>query len=339
MINKTIALAALATVAVAGAAEARDQIRVVGSSTVYPFSSTVAENFGQTTQFSTPIVESTGTGGGMKLFCSGIGTEHPDFTGASRRMKVSELESCLSSGVDKVTELKIGYDGIVFANDKTGPDMALTREQLWMALAHEVPVDGKLVANPYNTWSDIDPSLPDTTIEVLGPPPTSGTRDAFVELVMEEGCQAYPAIAALEAANEELFEEVCATMREDGLFVEAGEDDNLIVQRLDSNPAAFGIFGFSFLDQNRDILQAANIDGVEPTFDNIASGDYPVSRSLFLYAKVPHIGVIPGMMAFMEEMTSEAAFGPEGYLVDAGLIPLAEARREAIRAEVAALGE
>ncbi|WP_404384021.1 substrate-binding domain-containing protein [Caenispirillum salinarum] len=328
MIKKTIALAALATVAAAGAAEARDQIRIVGSSTVYPFSTTVAENFGRSTEFSTPIVESTGTGGGMKLFCAGVGTENPDFTGASRRMKVTELENCFGNGVDNVTEMKIGYDGIVIANDKTGPDMEVSREQLWLALAAEVPVDGKLVENPYTKWSDISGDLPDTEIEVLGPPPTSGTRDAFVELVMEEGCEG--PLEGIELSKDE-HKATCATMREDGAFVEAGENDNLIVQKLQANKNAFGIFGFSFLEQNSDALKGSVVDGEQPTYENIASGAYPVSRSMYFYVKNAHVGTIPGMEAFVAEFTSPRAWGPDGYLVDKGLIAMDEAEREEYR--------
>jgi phosphate transport system substrate-binding protein len=315
--SKTMALAAVSFVAIAGAAEARDQIRVVGSSTVFPFSSTVAENFGKTSSFKTPIVESTGTGGGMKLFCAGVGVEHPDFTGASRRMKKSEFDDCAKNGVN-ITEIKIGFDGIVVANSKASATYSLTKEQIWLALAKEVVVDGKAVANPNMTWNQIDPSLPSTKIEVLGPPPTSGTRDAFVELVMEEGCQ---------EAMKTLNEDACAAIREDGGFVEAGENDNLIVQKLEANPIALGIFGFSFLDQNSDKLQGSLINGVVPTFENIASGEYGVSRSMFLYAKQQHVGVIPGMKEFIAEMVSEGSWGPDGYLVDKGLIPLPEAER------------
>ena len=332
MRGTTLAFATMAaTVALAGAAEARDQIRIVGSSTVFPFSTAVAEQFGQTSGFATPVVESTGSGGGLKLFCAGVGEEHPDMTNASRAIKDSERELCASNGVKDVTEVKVGFDGIVLANSKAAEAVNLTIPQIFNALAAEVEVDGAVVANPYTNWQEIDPALPDAKIEVLGPPPTSGTRDAFVELVMETGCEAFPAIAALEEADEERFETVCATMREDGAFVEAGENDNLIVQKLEANPAAFGIFGFSFLDQNLDKMQGSFVDGVEPTFENIAAGDYPVSRSLYFYVKNAHLGVIPGMEEFVTEFTSEAAYGDDGYLTDKGLIPLPEADREAVR--------
>ena len=326
------ALATLAaTIALTGAAEARDQIRIVGSSTVFPFSTAVAEQFGQTSGFATPVVESTGSGGGLKLFCGGVGEGHPDITNASRRIKASEVESCAANGIAEITEVKLGYDGIVLANAKASDQVDLTIPQIWLALAKEVPVDGEIVPNPYKTWNEIDESLPAAKIEVLGPPPTSGTRDAFVELVMETGCEAYEDVAALEETDEDRFEQVCATMREDGGFVEAGENDNLIVQKLEANPSALGIFGYSFLDQNLDKMQGSLIDGVEPTFDAIADGDYPVSRSLFFYVKNAHVGVIPGIEAFVEEFTSEAAFGEDGYLADKGLIPLLEDEMEEIR--------
>ncbi|MEZ5933904.1 MAG: PstS family phosphate ABC transporter substrate-binding protein [Alphaproteobacteria bacterium] len=331
MRGTTFALATMAaTVALIGAAEARDQIRIVGSSTVFPFSTAVAEQFGQTSGFPTPVVESTGSGGGLKLFCAGVGEQHPDITNASRRIKASEVETCATNGVKEITEVKIGYDGIVFAHSKASEPLAITIPQLWLALAKEVPVDGEITANPYKMWSDIDPGLPAEKIEVLGPPPTSGTRDAFVELVMDKGCEGFPEVEAL--GNEDQMKAVCQTMREDGGFVEAGENDNLIVQKLEANPAAFGIFGFSFLDQNIDKLQGSLIDGVEPTFEAIADGDYPVSRSLFFYVKNAHVGVIPGIEDYVEEFTGEAAMGEDGYLADKGLIPLPEDELEAVRA-------
>ncbi len=332
MRGTTLAFATMAaTVALVGAAEARDQIRIVGSSTVFPFSTAVAEQFGQTSGFATPVVESTGSGGGLKLFCAGVGEQHPDMTNASRAIKDSERELCASNGVKDVTEVKVGFDGIVLANSKAGEPVSLTIPQIFMALAKEVEVDGEIVSNPYTMWNEIDAGLPAAKIEVLGPPPTSGTRDAFVELVMETGCEAFPAIAALEETDEDKFEAVCATMREDGGFVEAGENDNLIVQKLEANPAALGIFGFSFLDQNLDKMQGSLVDGVEPTFEAIADGDYPVSRSLFLYVKNAHVDVIPGIQEFIEEFTSEDAFGEDGYLADKGLIPLPEEDRETVR--------
>jgi phosphate transport system substrate-binding protein len=318
------AMVAIVGLAAAGA-EARDQIRIVGSSTVFPFSTAVAEQFGKTTKFPTPVVESTGSGGGLKLFCSGVGTQHPDITNASRRIKKSELDTCSQNGVT-VVEIKLGYDGIVIADAKSGPDFKLTREQLFQALAAKVPgPDGKLIDNPHKLWSDVDPTLPNEPIEVLGPPPTSGTRDAFVELVMEAGGEALPAIEALDKAEKKT---ALQSIREDGAYIEAGENDNLIVQKLEANPKAVGIFGYSFLEQNADKLKGAVVDGEQPTFENISSGAYPVSRSLFFYVKKEHVGVVPGISEYIAEFTSEDAGGEFGYLVDKGLIPLPEEERE-----------
>lgn len=331
MLKKTLALAAVATVAVAGAAEARDQIRIVGSSTVYPFTTTVAENFGKATGSKTPIVESTGTGGGMKLFCAGVGTEHPDFTNASRRMKSSELEQCHANGVNDVIEIKVGYDGIVIANSKSGPEADLSRKDVFLALAKHVPVDGKIVANPYTTWNQINPALPAEKIEVLGPPPTSGTRDAFVEMVMDVGCEAALKDSGVEVSKDDK-KSVCQQVREDGAYIEAGENDNLIVQKLESNAKAFGIFGYSFLDQNAGQIKGHKIDGEEPTYDNIAAGAYPVSRPMYVYAKGAHVGTIPGMKEFIAEYTSERAWSADGYLADKGLIAMPQAEREQFRA-------
>ncbi len=323
---KTLTLGLLASVAVVGAGEAqtRDQIRIVGSSTVFPFAAAVAENFGRSSDFKTPVVESTGSGGGLKLFCAGVGVGHPDITNASRRIKSSEFETCTNNGIT-ITEVQIGFDGIVLANSKSADQLSLTKAQLFLALAKEVPVDGALVENPYRDWSDIDPSLPSRRIEVLGPPPTSGTRDAFVELAMEGGCKQLDGAADLG-----LEKKACHVIREDGAFVEAGENDNLIVQKLGANPNAFGIFGFSFLDQNSDRLQGSRIDGVDPTFENIAAGDYGVSRSLYFYVKGEHVGVVPGIPEYVDEFTNEAAWGEDGYLVDKGLIPLPEEDRKAV---------
>jgi phosphate transport system substrate-binding protein len=317
--------------ALAAPAAAREQIRIVGSSTVFPFSTAVAEQYGRTSGFKTPVIESTGTGGGFKLFCAGVGLEHPDITNASRRIKQSEIEGCAQKGVKDIVEVKIGYDGIVIANAKTQKRFALTKEQVFRALAKQVPVEGRLVANPYRKWSDIDASLPDWAIEVLGPPPTSGTRDAFVELAMEGGAKEIPFLAELEGKDAEAFKQVAHSIREDGAYVEAGENDNLIVQKLESNPKALGVFGFSFLDQNTDRIQGSVVDGVEPTFENISSGKYGVSRSLYFYVKKAHVGVVPGIEKYIAEFTSENAAGPEGYLADKGLIPLPDAERQRVR--------
>jgi phosphate transport system substrate-binding protein len=315
----TAAAAALALAGMTGIAAAQSPIQIVGSSTVFPFATAVAERFAQKGSFPAPVVESTGSGGGIKLFCSGVGDDTPDIANSSRRIKDTEVEACKAAGVTPV-EVKIGYDGIVLANSKSGPAFSITREQIFLALAKELPgADGKLAANTYVNWSDIDPSLPNEKIEVLGPPPTSGTRDAFAELVMLEACP-----EAVKTANED----GCTEIREDGAYVEAGENDNLIVQKLEANPAAVGVFGFSFLDQNSDKIQGATVDGKEPTFENIASGDYPVSRSLFFYVKKEHVGQIPGIEEFVAEFTSPEAWGEEGYLADKGLIPLTDAERE-----------
>ncbi len=296
--------ATAATSIAAGAATARDEIRIVGSSTVFPFSTAVAEQFGKTTDFNTPVVEATGSGGGLKLFCAGVGVGHPDITNASRRMKKTEFDLCKENGVADIVESIVGFDGIVVANASGGPTFSLTREQIVIALAEQGP-------KPI-MWNEVDPSLPAIKIEVLGPPPSSGTRDAFEELVMEEGCEG----AGIECEG--------ISVREDGVYVDAGENDNLIVSKLEANPNALGVFGFSFLDQNSDKLKGSMVDGVEPTFENIAAGDYPVSRSLYFYIKKAHVGVVPGIAEYATEFASDAAAGEEGYLVDKGLIPLPE---------------
>jgi phosphate transport system substrate-binding protein len=344
--KKYTALSLLASIALSGALSqsasaqsARDYVYIVGSSTVYPFSTVVAERFGRRANFKTPKVESTGTGGGMKLFCDGVGVDYPDISNASRAIKASEVANCAANGVTEIIEVKIGYDGIVIANASGQPLPDFSRKDLFLALAKEVPgkTAGSLVANPYKRWSEINPALPNTAIEVLGPPPTSGTRDAFVELAMEGGCSAIPSIAALKETDGDKFKAVCHTVREDGAYVEAGENDNLIVQKLEANPSAFGIFGFSFLDQNAEKVQGAKIDGTEPTFDAIADGSYPVSRPLYFYAKKAHVDVIPGLRGFLREFTSERAWGEEGYLSYRGLIPMPDAERSAIAAAVNAL--
>ena len=337
--RKILALAATAAVVFstpAGAQSGRDYVYVVGSSTVYPFATVVAERFGRGTEFKTPKIESTGSGGGLKLFCDGVGVDYPDITNSSRAIKSSEVETCASNGVTEIIEVKIGYDGIVFANSISSPTVELTREQIFLALAKQVPgdADGELIDNPYEKWSDIAPNLPAAKIEVLGPPPTSGTRDAFVELAMEGGCKATPWIAALKKSDKNRYKSICHTIREDGAFVEAGENDNLIVQKLQANPSAFGIFGFSFLDQNMEKVKGSLVDGVAPTFDAIADGAYPVSRPLFFYAKKAHVDVIPGLRGFLREFTSERAWGEEGYLSDRGLIPMPDEERRAVAAAV-----
>jgi phosphate transport system substrate-binding protein len=316
---------------------ARDRISIVGSSTVYPFATVVAEQFGRTSKFKTPIVESTGSGGGLKLFCSGIGVSTPDITNSSRRIKSSEVESCAANGISNIIEVKVGYDGIVLANSSSSDQVELTTKDIFLALAKSVPAqDGseKLVDNPYQKWSDIRAGLPAITIEVLGPPPTSGTRDAFVELAMEGGCKQFSWIKAIKQQDKSRYKSVCHTIREDGRFVEAGENDNLIVQKLQANPNAIGIFGFSFLDQNSDVVQGSKVNGEEPTFENISAGSYPVSRPLYFYVKTAHIGTIPGINEYLSEFVSDRSMGEDGYLADRGLIPLPEDEYDAVVAAV-----
>jgi len=329
-----LAAALMAVVApFATQALARDYIAVVGSSTVFPFATTVAENFGRTTRFKTPKVESTGSGGGLKLFCAGVGTNHPDITNASRRIKASEFDNCRKNGVKDIVEVKIGYDGIAIANTRKAARFDLTPKDIFLALAKNVPdPKGKkeLIPNPYKTWKEVNSKLPATEIEVLGPPPTSGTRDAFAELAMEAGCKKFGFIKAMKKRDKKRYKAVCHGVREDGRYVEAGENDNLIVQKLKANPAALGIFGFSFLNQNTDKVQGARIKGVAPTFESIASGDYPVSRSLYFYVKKAHVGEIPGVAEYVKEFTSDKAWGNEGYLADKGLIPSPEKERKKV---------
>lgn len=295
----------------------------------------MAEQFGKSTAYKTPKIESTGSGGGFKLFCAGVGVEHPDITNASRAIKKSEYETCVANGVKEITEVKIGYDGIVLASSKQSAPLKLTRKDIFLALAREVPDPNggeNLIPNPYKTWQDVNPALPAKTIEVLGPPPTSGTRDAFVELAMEGGAKKFAWIKAMK--DKKKFAAIAHTIREDGAYVEAGENDNLIVQKLEANPNAVGIFGFSFLDQNMDKIQGSFVDGVQPTFEAIADGQYPVSRPLFFYVKKAHANVIPGIKEYLAEFTSEKAWGAEGYLSDKGLIPMPDAERTQYRMAV-----
>jgi phosphate transport system substrate-binding protein len=321
-----LALAALATLALTAQAEARDQIRIVGSSTVFPFATAVAEQFGKGGKFKTPVVESTGTGGGLKLFCAGVGVDHPDIANASRKIKDSERADCKKNGVVDITEVKIGFDGIVFANSKKHGQLALTVKDVWLALAKQVPVDGKLVPNPNKTWKDVNSALPADKIEVLGPPPTSGTRDALAALVLDKGCDQFDETKAI--ADKDAKTKACETIREDGAYVEAGENDNLIVQKLEADPTAVGIFGYSFLEQNADKIQGSTMDGVAPTYDTIANATYEVSRPLFFYVKNAHVGVIPGIKEYVAEFMSDKATGEDGYLADKGLVPLPKAEHD-----------
>jgi len=330
--NKSLLLASSAVLATAfaGNALARDGISIVGSSTVYPFATVVAERFGRTTNFNTPKIEATGSGGGIKLFCSGIGVQTPDIANASRRMKKSEYDICQKNGVTDIVEVLIGFDGIAVANSVDAAQFDMGTKDLYLALAKMVPnPDGSesLVENPYTQWSDINPELPAIDIEVLGPPPTSGTRDAFAELAMEGGCKQFPFIKSM-GDNE--FKATCHSMREDGAYIEAGENDNLIVQKLEANPDALGIFGFSFLEQNSDKVQSSIIDGHTADFDAIASGDYGISRPLYFYVKAQHVGTVPGIAEYLAEFTSEQAWGEDGYLADKGMIPLDDEQRSEV---------
>lgn len=320
---------AFAVVTAATPAYAR-QIRIVGSSTVFPFSTTVAEQFGANTSFPTPIVEANGSGSGLKLFCGGVGQNFPDIANSSRRMKGSEWDLCHANNVADIVEVTIGFDGIVLANAKRAEAFDLTREQIFLGLAREVPINGRLVPNPYKRWSDISADLPDLPIQVFGPPPSSGTRDAFLELAMAPGAATFPMLKAIKEDDEGLFTEIAHAIREDGAWIDAGENDGAIVQRLAKNPEAIGVFGFSFLIQNEDRIRGSKIAGVSPTFEAIAGGDYEISRSLYFYVKKAHLSVAQGLGEFINEFTSEKAWGDDGYLIDKGLIPMPKGERDAM---------
>lgn len=316
-------------------AKKRSHLQIVGSSTVYPFTAVIAETFGRDTEFKTPIVESTGTGGGFKLFCSGVGFNFPDLSNASRKIEASEIKKCAENGIKEIVEIKIGYDGIVLANSIAGQKYSLTKKQIFLALAEKVPSkNGTLIANPYQKWSDIDASLPKINIAIYGPPTTSGTRDAFVELVMEDACDdILEYLVAFPDAK--IRKKKCHMIRSDEKFIEAGENDNLIVQKLKNDPDALGIFGFSFLEENHHAIQAAVINKVMPSFDNIVSGTYSVSRPLFIYFKKEHLNLIPGMAQFIQEIISKNTIGNDGYLLQKGLIPLTDLELKKVRDEVA----
>lgn len=369
---KAAVLAIMVGSATMAQAAGRDNISVVGSSTVYPFATVVAERFGRSTNFKTPKIESTGSGGGLKLFCKGVGANTPDITNASRRIKMSEYEDCQANGVTEIVEVLVGYDGIALANASSATKLNLSLKDIYLALAKDIPgADGKLIPNPNKTWKDVNAALPDINIEVLGPPPTSGTRDAFAELAMGGGAKKIAQLKALRGLpadkvdeikaaiaalgmpagiyqalvekkgkapkGKDIFKTVAYAIREDGAYIEAGENDNLIVQKLNANPDAVGIFGFSFLDENGDKVQGSEIDGVTPTFDSIASGDYPVSRPLYFYIKKAHVGKIPGIQEYAVEFTSEKAMGEDGYLPEKGLIPLGEDELKQVEKDVKAM--
>ena len=318
---------------------ARDTIKIVGSSTVYPYATVVAERFGKS-GFNTPVIESTGTGGGMKLFCAGVGTDHPDVTNASRKIKSKEVALCESNGVTDIIEIVIGNDGLTLAHSLDANDADFTQEQLYLAIAAMVPSKGnynvKLIEKPYEKWSDIDSSLPDHKIEILVAPPTSGTRDAWNSLIMKKGCKAAGAYKLWEDAGEKAKKK-CAVVREDGRVIEAGENDTLIVQKLAEDPERFGYFGYSYLLANEDKIKSAAITGILPTLAGIQDYSYPIARPLQFYVKKAHIGVVPGIEEFLAAFTSENAMGEDGYLTDIGLVALSDGDASDIRARVASL--
>jgi phosphate transport system substrate-binding protein len=316
----------------AGSAAAGDQVRIVGSSTVYPFTAAVAEQLGRTGAARPPVVEASGTGGGMKLFCTGLGVQLASATNASRRMKKGEFDQCARNGVREIVEINVGFDGLTIAQSKHATPLRLTSAQLFLAIAKEVPDrDGRLIANPHRTWSDIDRTLPNVRIEVLGPPPTSGSRDSLHELFMRKGAEQLLPLANLKRLDPKAFERVWKTLREDGFYVEAGENDNLVVQKIEANRNALGIFGFSFLDENAARLRAVPLDGVEPDVGSIASGRYNGARRVYVYLKKAHVGVVPGLDKFATEYLSPRAIGEEGYLAKKGLVTLPRAEADAVR--------
>lgn len=350
----------------------RDSVSIVGSSTVYPFATVVAERFGRSTDFKAPKIESTGSGGGLKLFCKGVGANTPDITNSSRRIKKSEYDDCQNNGVTDIVEVLVGYDGIAIANSTKSPQFKLSLKDIYLALAKDIPgPEGKLIPNPNKTWKDVNPSLSATKIEVLGPPPTSGTRDAFAELAMAGGAKMIPELKALSGLSADqideikesiaklgmpagvydalaeskgkapkgkaVFQTVAFSIREDGAYIEAGENDNLIVQKLEANPNAIGIFGFSFLEENGDKVQGSSVDGVVPNFDTIADGEYPISRPLYFYIKGAHVGKIPGIQEYAIEFTSNKAMGEDGYLPERGLIPLNDEALKQVQQDVKSL--
>lgn len=314
--------------------EFRNTVRIVGSSTVFPFAAFVAERYYRKTGQNAPVVESTGSGGGIKMFCGGLGAETPDIVNASRRMKVSEIRLCADNKVHDITEIMVGWDGIILATSKEGHAFGLTREHLWKALAKRLPFDGQLLDNPHTLWSHIDPALPATQIQVFGPPPTSGTRDVFVEEVMIKGCRGSNYI---ESLPEDTRRVACGEMREDGVYVEAGEDDDLVVRRLKNNPKAFGIMGYNALERRSNLITAVTINGVEPSYETIQDGDYPLARPLFLYVKDEHLIALPTIQNYVDEFISSQALGEEGYLADNGLIPLEGMDGRAVKAQITKL--
>jgi phosphate transport system substrate-binding protein len=331
MLSKKIltALAFMALLANIPQVFARNYIQIVGSSTVYPFTTVIAEDFKNSTKFKTPIIEATGTGGGIKLFCLGIGEKYPDFVNASRKIEKSEIADCHKNQINNIIEIKIGYDGLILANSNQSPPLHLTKKQIFLALAAKIPDHGQLIKNPYMKWSDIDKALPATEIMVYGPPPTSGTRDAFVELIMEKACREFKEFTS--NPDKKASKQACRSIRMDDKFIEAGENDNLIVQKLKANPEALGIFGFSFLEQNSHLVRGAYINDIKPSFENIFSGKYEVSRPLFIYFKKEHLNMAPGMREFISKIIDPNLIGEEGYLIKKGLIPMRPAELKKVR--------
>ena len=371
LVNAVAVMAAIGSLNSVQAA-GRDSVSIVGSSTVYPFATVVAERFGRSTTFKSPKIESTGSGGGLKLFCKGVGANTPDITNASRRIKKSEYDNCQANGVTDIVEVLVGFDGIAIANSKQAVQFKLSLKDIYLALAKDIPgADGKLMANPNKTWKDVNPALPATKIEVLGPPPTSGTRDAFAELALGGGAKAIADLKTLRGLDassvdeikalmaklgmpagvynalaekkgkapkgKDVFKSIAYAVREDGAYIEAGENDNLIVQKLEANPGALGIFGFSFLEENGDKVQGSEVQGVVPSFDSISNGEYPVSRPLYFYVKGAHVGKIPGIQEYAMAFTSEKAMGEDGYLTEKGLIPLGEDELTKVQEDVQGL--
>jgi phosphate transport system substrate-binding protein len=323
-LSKSLAFLAVSALALSacgsgggGGDGSRSSIRAVGSSTVYPFAKAVAESLSRSnSQFPSPLIESTGTGAGINLFCAGVGTNTPDVANASRRMKKSEFDQCQASKVTEIVEIQIGLDGLAFASAKNGIDLALTPEIVYKALA----------ANPYGkpqtaqTWADVDPSLPDEPILVYGPPSTSGTRDSLKELILTVGCDSNPEMKALKDSDEDRHEQVCTEVRNDGKYVDQGEQDNLIVQKIEGNPKAIGVFGYSYLEENIDKLKGETMNGVAPTYENITSGTYPGARQMFIYVKKAHLDVIPGLKEFLAEWAK--SWGKDGPLAKLGLVAM-----------------
>lgn len=331
--RRTLAVTAvsvsIALVSAASVAQARDQIRIVGSSTIFPLTTKVTEYFAKTTDAPAPVVESTGSGGGFKLFCGGIGEQYPDIVDASRQITGSETAICAANSVRNISEIKIGYDGIVLLGSRNAPSMALSARQLFLALARTIPVNGASVPNPNEKWSDIDPSLPDLKIRVYGPPPTSGTRDLLGQLLLDKGCATFSDIANLETSDPDSFRLLCRTLREDGSYIQAGENDRLVISKLEKDATSYGVMGFNNLDRNRDRLQGVPINGIEPDYDTILDGSYPGSRPLYLYIKDDHQQLVQSLADFVSTYVSDAVIGEEGLLAENGLVPLpADERKE-----------